>query len=233
MIRSCVDCADKFETRGPGKYCGPCGLTRRKASDEAYRSRNREKYRQNAKAWAEANPDRVKARRALERATKADVIKQREAARRARDAEKRRQKARQYYWKNRERVLARMSTDEGRRASRDRMRVKMQDPAHRLHSNVSRLIRTSLSGKKDGRSWEDILGYTREDLAAHLERQFTKGMSWENMGEWHVDHIVPRCSFDFTGPTDPEFLACWALTNLRPLWSTENLMKSGIRLHLV
>lgn len=77
------------------------------------------------------------------------------------------------------------------------------------------------------------MGYTRAELAVHLERQFVKGMGWHNMGEWEVDHIVPRCAFKFESADDPSFKACWAITNLRPLWSLENRAKSGNRLHLV
>lgn len=108
------------------------------------------------------------------------------------------------------------------------------DPARRLHLSVSTLIRRSLKQSKGGRSWEVLVGYTVEDLRAHLERQFVKGMSWANYGTaWHVDHIVPRSAFSFSGAGDPDFGACWALTNLRPLWGDMNLKKGGKRLHLI
>jgi hypothetical protein len=92
----------------------------------------------------------------------------------------------------------------------------------------------SLKGStKGGRSWESILGYTANDLRAHLERQFARGMSWDNYGDWHVDHIVPVVQFSFDSADDPEFRACWALTNLRPLWAKANLSKNRRRTHLI
>lgn len=94
-------------------------------------------------------------------------------------------------------------------------------------------VRLSLLGAKAGRKWEALAGYTVEDLKLHLERQFTKGMTWANMGEWHIDHIIPKASFSFTTADEPEFKACWALTNLRPLWATENHSKHAKRLHLI
>src|SRR3546814_9626669 len=60
-----------------------------------------------------------------------------------------------------------------------------------------------------------------------LERQFLPGMSWDNRGEWHIDHIRPLCAFEFTSPDDPQFREAWALTNLRPLWARDNLRKGG------
>jgi hypothetical protein len=142
-----------------------------------------------------------------------------------------REKARAHYWANRDRVLARMATPEGRAYARERQRAKMATAEGRLYSNVGRGIRTALKAAKAGRKWETVVGYTLADLTAHLERQFDRRMTWANMGEWEVDHIRPRCSFDLSDPA--QFLECWALTNLRPLWSVENRAKSGNRLHLL
>lgn len=74
--------------------------------------------------------------------------------------------------------------------------------------------------------WSSV-GYTRDDLAIHLEKQFTKGMGWDNMREWHIDHIIPVKVFNFSSMDDNEFKACWALSNLRPLWAKENLLKNA------
>ena len=70
-----------------------------------------------------------------------------------------------------------------------------------------------------------LLGYTIEELMTHLEKQFTEGMTWDNYGEWHVDHIRPMTSFNFTSSDDPEFKECWDLSNLQPLWWNDNLSK--------
>lgn len=53
------------------------------------------------------------------------------------------------------------------------------------------------------------------------------------MGEWHIDHIIPLSSFSFEDAEDPDFKAAWQITNLRPLWKTENLSKHAKRLHLL
>lgn len=94
-------------------------------------------------------------------------------------------------------------------------------------------IARSLKGQKNGRSWQSLVPYSIEQLYRHIERQFIGGMTWQNMGKWHIDHIVPLKSFSFTNPADPEFQAAWALTNLRPLWASDNIEKNGKRLYLI
>ena len=62
----------------------------------------------------------------------------------------------------------------------------------------------------------DLLGYSVIDLKTHLESLFTDGMSWDNYGEWHIDHIKPVVSFDSETPIN----IVNALSNLQPLWAT-------------
>lgn len=100
----------------------------------------------------------------------------------------------------------------------------------RLRTYFTSAICHSLKGStKGGRSWEALLGYTTSELRDHLERQFLKGMSWDNYGDWHVDHIIPVATFSFSSPDDDDFKACWALTNLRPLWATDNMRRQRSR----
>jgi hypothetical protein len=103
-------------------------------------------------------------------------------------------------------------------------------PQRKLRNYFTSAICHSLNGKtKGGRSWEGILGYSADDLRSHLERQFTPDMTWDNYGDWHVDHIIPVTSFTFTSADDADFKACWAISNLRPLWAVDNLSKSDRR----
>lgn len=106
------------------------------------------------------------------------------------------------------------------------------DPVFALNGNISAAIRKSLGGRKNG-AWEKLLGYTIQDLKVHLERQFLPGMTWKNKGEWEVDHRRPIASFSFTKATDPDFLACWSMHNLQPMWRDDNRAKSDQRLFLI
>lgn len=62
----------------------------------------------------------------------------------------------------------------------------------------------------------EILGYSATELKHHLESLFTDCMSWNNYGEWHIDHIKPLSSFELGTP--PSIVN--ALSNLQPLWAT-------------
>lgn len=104
-----------------------------------------------------------------------------------------------------------------------------EQPNFKLHSNISRSIRKALRGSKKRRKWEALVGYTTEDLRRHIERQFLEGMSWDNYGinGWHIDHIIPRSAFNYGTPEDDDFKRCWRLSNLRPMWSTDNIRKGN------
>jgi hypothetical protein len=73
-------------------------------------------------------------------------------------------------------------------------------------------------------STQELTGCTRQQLMAHIERQFRGQMSWDNYGRWHIDHIIPCAKFDLT--KREEKLRCCHWTNLRPLWKRANQEKS-------
>jgi hypothetical protein len=69
---------------------------------------------------------------------------------------------------------------------------------------------------------------TPDELMDYLEGRFTEGMTRDNYGKWHVDHIRPTSSFDFTGPDNEEQLhMAWNYTNLQPLWAADNISKGA------
>lgn len=90
-----------------------------------------------------------------------------------------------------------LSPDELRERKRAQVRRRMAeryaDPVIRMHMLIAGRLRKTLQrmgARKDARTFE-MLGYSDADLKSHLERQFLSGMTWENMGKWHIDHIVP------------------------------------------
>jgi hypothetical protein len=108
-----------------------------------------------------------------------------------------------------------------------RQQLRLTSPSYRINDTLKVQIRQSLRGEKRGRSWESLVGYTLADLIAHLQSKLLPGMTLNNHGEWHIDHIRPLCSFQFQTPDDPQFREAWALTNLQPLWAVDNLKKGG------
>lgn len=79
-----------------------------------------------------------------------------------------------------------------------------------------------LNGTKKS-STINMLGYTPLDLKTHIELLFLDGMSWENWGEWHIDHKYPVSKFDKNTP----MCIVNSLDNLQPLWASDNLSKSN------
>tara|TARA_R110002051_G_scaffold13106_2_gene44405 strand:+ start:2349 stop:2648 length:300 start_codon:yes stop_codon:yes gene_type:complete len=87
-------------------------------------------------------------------------------------------------------------------------------------------IRDVISGRRKNSNVWAYLDYTPDDLIKRFEGLFTKGMSWDNMHLWHIDHIKPKASFNYTTTYCEDFKKCWALNNLQPLWARDNLRKS-------
>ena len=165
-----------------------------------WRAANKDKVVEQKREWGLANSDKKKANR-------------------DRDADKRNRDS--WNAKNPDKVL------------RDRInwtRKKTSDPRGKLERNVSRAVHKCItSGSKSGSRTFDLLGYTSEDLANHLESLFRDGMSWENQGKggWHIDHIIPLSAFNYDSPDQIDFGRAWALSNLQPLWESENCSKGS------
>jgi hypothetical protein len=69
----------------------------------------------------------------------------------------------------------------------------------------------------------NYIGCTPQFLKEYLETKFVSGMSWDNHGEWHIDHIIPLSS---AKNENDVYMLCH-YTNLQPLWAEENLRKSN------
>ena len=106
---------------------------------------------------------------------------------------------------------------------------KASDPIYKLISNFRTAIYQVLkeSNVEKNKHYFDILQYTPEELIVHLELQFKDSMNWDNYGFWHVDHKLPITHFNIQEMGDEEFMKCWSLENLQPMWAEENIRKSN------
>lgn len=98
-------------------------------------------------------------------------------------------------------------------------------PIERLKHNVRSRLREYLYKKdipKQNKTF-DIVGCSPLFLKEHLENKFTEGMSWENYGKWHIDHIVPLSS----AKTEEELYKLCHFTNLQPMWALDNIKKGS------
>jgi len=87
-------------------------------------------------------------------------------------------------------------------------------------------VKAALKGRgAKSRKTVQLIGCSIDHLRQHLEAQFTEGMTWDNHGEWHIDHIKPCAAFDLT--CERQQLECFNYTNLQPLWASDNLTKGA------
>jgi hypothetical protein len=101
------------------------------------------------------------------------------------------------------------------------------NPQYTLSVRLRTDMRTSFKSVASGTgrvASAKLLGTSWAAAAEHLSSLFPEGMSWENYGDWHVDHIRPCASFDQACPEQQA--ACWNWRNLQPLWAAENIAKS-------
>ncbi len=195
---------------------------------------NREEILLQEKLKYQANPEKKKAWSRQYRQNHLEEVRIKDREYRLTHSEEKRKADRQYRIDHLEEIKAesRVYSHNNRtkiNASRrvwQRNRI-LKDPKFKIARTMSREINHCLRGKKNGHKWEDLVGYSLNDLTKHLERKMINGMNWENWGEWHIDHIIPISAFNFISPTDYDFKRCWALKNLQPLWASENIRKSN------
>lgn len=125
----------------------------------------------------------------------------------------------------------------GRNKIARRSKVRRQtDIEYQLQGRIRHRVREALKNevrgrvrRKRGRPIEDIISCSLKDLKRHIEKRFTKGMSWKvfmsGNGYIHLDHIKPIASFDLTKESEQK--KCFHYTNLQPLWAKDNLSKGA------
>jgi hypothetical protein len=130
------------------------------------------------------------------------------------------------YYKNKEKESKYMS--EYRKKNRKELTSKTlerrkNDPIFHLIHTMSSRLRVFMKSKnliKRNRTFS-IVGCSPDELKKYLESKFVVGMSWNNQGSWHIDHIVPLSS----AQTEKEIYKLCHFTNLQPLWAEDNLRK--------
>lgn len=204
-----------FYSNGSGRIRSSCKTCENESS--------KKRYHKNAESRKET------VRRYRERDVEAYRSRARE--RRREDGERIRKREREYRAKNRDKAAAsnKKWVESGRSAKWQNQyyhQVLKHREDHKVSSKARSMLRRVLllcrNEKKN--SSESMLGYKFEDLKNHLERNFSDGMSWDNQGEWHIDHIIPVAEMIRLGITCPKKIN--ALDNLRPVWAHENISKS-------
>jgi hypothetical protein len=102
---------------------------------------------------------------------------------------------------------------------------RADDHLFKLKELLRSRLRNALEGKKKSDRAVNLVGCSLEDLKSHLESTFQEGMSWDNQGEWHIDHKIPCRAFDLEDPLEQK--ACFHYKNLQALWKMDNSRKGG------
>lgn len=224
-------------------------IERERARDKAYYKENREsilkkgkayyyrtidKQRERSKRYAEENKDRIKETARAYYVKNKDRINEHHREYYKNNKDKAAKYAKKYVNKNRDKVRERQY--KWIEENKDRVRAKQREYEKRRRKECknykaqramsSMLWRAVKQYKiaKNGKTY-DILGYTKEELISRIEFQFKDGMTWENHGQWHIDHKKPISRFVEQGVLDPRVIN--SLSNLQPLWATDNLSKSN------
>lgn len=171
---------------------------------------------------------------ALEREKRAEKIKERAVKNREKNIEYlreyRKKNAEALREKDRIRYQKRKNDPSYKKQQVEAMRRARLIPSFQVKSTISARLSSILRGtdgaKKRMRTM-DLIGCELDFLIRHLESLFSKGMTWKNRGKngWHVDHIIPCCTFDHLD--EKQVRQCWHWTNLRPMWAKDNLSKGS------
>ena len=109
--------------------------------------------------------------------------------------------------------------------ARARLRQKY---ATNLQKRLSQIIRTRiraalLTGALKSADTLKLLGCNIKQLKTWISKRFLENMSWDNYGQWHIDHIKPCALFNLDDPEEQK--RCFHFSNLQPLWAKDNLKK--------
>lgn len=218
----------KAHKDGLSSHCKPC----KKAADKKYNEENKESIAIKRKAYAQKNKERIAAYEKIRAKENKEALKEYK---------------RQYYLKNKESIVAKKSeyyektkdiaiarSRKHYRENKESIVIKKREydkrrresnPVFKLVCNMrSRIYKycRAMSLNKKFKTF-DALGLTQDEFKTYIESHFAEGMTWDNYGEWHIDHTKPLC----TAKTEEDVFTLNHYTNLRPMWWFDNLAKGG------
>jgi hypothetical protein len=208
------------------------------AREKAYREANKEKRAARDKAWREANKETIKKKVAASNKARYEVDREKSIAKsrawQIANKHKRKEKIKDYnkaYYKaNKETAAA--STKAWQSANKERVAAVQRewhnkriesDSLYKAKVCLRAAVHAAFKRIKQNKpaNTQSCLGCTFNEAKAHFESLFQEGMSWNNHGEWHIDHIRPVASFGLD-----ELDQMNHISNLQPLWAKDNFEKS-------
>lgn len=141
-----------------------------------------------------------------------------------RNREKRLLYAKNYRLKNNELLIQKCKDWRNLNPNYKKCRWK-NDENYKITENLRGRIYKAIKNNSKSATTKELLGCTIDYLKIHLSKSFAEGMSWNNYGLWHIDHIKPCSAFDLS--KEDEQKECFNYKNLQPLWAIDNLNKSN------
>ena len=232
----CTKCNEEKEVAcfypSRGSYTSDCRQCRSEYSKKRYIN-NKEHIDEINRQWRENNPERQKELSDAHYEKNKESISEHRKNRRVEHRDEILEREAVYRENNHESILEYHRTwrsdneEHCREYSRQYTTRRLaEDPLfkllHNLRARVNMAIK-AVSGEKAEKTME-LLGCSVQHVRDHLESQFIEGMTWDNYGDWHIDHIRPCASFNLEDPEEQK--KCFHWTNLQPLWAADNLAKS-------
>jgi len=170
------------------------------------------------KQYKEKNKDVLKTKQKIYISNNKEKIKQLKINYRNRNKEQVRLQKQKSYQKNKQKILKRKNEYTNQR--------KKTNPIFKLKCSIRTRIGNSFkqANKKNftkNSKTIEILGCDFQYFIDYISSKFTTGMSLENYGKWHLDHIIPLA----TAKTELDIIRLNHHTNFQPLWAKDNLMK--------
>lgn len=211
----------KQSSRKDGRvsFCKNCVKEKYKNTVSIYLKKTKNKSAESRKRWRDKN---------------IDIVRAKDRERYKKEKEKRKLYHKEYYKENKEEISSKAkiywnnNKDKISKKHNEYHKNRMKtDPKYKLDMYASYVLRDAITGRRLRTKWKTYFNYTIKELKDHLESKFKDGMTWENYGlkGWVVDHTIAKKYFIYESVDNKSFTACWALSNLQPLWYRENLEK--------
>lgn len=222
--------ATEYQKAGKGKwlqpYCKPCDTIRKRKHVEL----NAEKIKQQRAEYYVVNKERIRNREQRKRLKFRELNPIVKKEKKPLDIDKKKE----YMKKWREDNIAKVkqyNKVHGKYSKRKEYKKKyqqekMKEPNFVLLKRLRGRVYLALKRGVKSDYTVKLLGCSLDFFKQHIESKFTDGMSWDNMGAWHLDHIKPCILFDLS--KDEEQRICFHYSNIQPLWGLDNL-KKGIK----
>jgi len=203
---------------------------------ENFKEYRKQYYKDNAeqiKQYYKDNAEQIKQYRKQYYKDNAEQIKEQQKQYRQDNAEQIKEQKKQYYKDNAEQIKEAMKQyfQENKEQRYEYYRNRyVTDESFKTACICRSMLRRTLNATnstKDTSTYE-ALGYCNDELKQNIESKLLQGMSWDNYGEWHIDHKYPVSRYVQNGITDPSVIN--SLDNLIPMWDHHNMSKSAMTL---